>query len=351
MRAAWIVAVAAALLWPGAAQAHQEVVGIVQAKLRAPDDLEILLKLDAAQLLMSAQLDPTGREIARLESPEGQRAVWDYLLRHHEVDAWQGACERVLVRRYALSPSGKWLDIQSQWRCPPPQEYIRVHFSGLLEGEGHAVVGHFDDGAGAVEQMRFGRLSQDWFFFPALPAGGGPLPSCAKGEGRVGVALARFFARGVFSAAAGDVGGADGGRADAAVGGGRVAGGGVGAGAGAGVAGVSRRVPELLGLVSLIGLGAVTARHVLLRAPLRREDLPLSILLGVCAGLSVARTGALVAVTPGWLGALVFAGAWALFGWAGVALGRSPKRRQAAALAVLGVLCFLVTGELYHLVQ
>jgi hypothetical protein len=351
MRAAWIAVAAAALLWPGAARAHQEVVGIVQAKLRAPDDLEILLKLDAAQLLVSAGIDPEGRAVARLESPEGQRAVWDYLLRHHEVDAWQGACERVLVRRYALSPSGKWLDIQSQWRCPPPQEYIRVHFSGLLEGEGHAVVGHFDDGAGAVEQMRFGRLSQDWFFFPALPPVEVPSPPAPKARG-VWESLWRGFLHAEFFLLPLVMLGAQ--MEDArtrrwAVGVSLLA-----AWALAlvpGWLGVSRRVPELLGLVSLIGLGAVTARHVLLRAPLRREDIPLAILLGVCAGLSVARTGALVAVRPGWLGALVFAGVWALFGWAGVALGRSPRRRQAAALAVLGVLCFLVTGELYHLVQ
>lgn len=338
------------LLLPATSHAHREVVGVLQARLLDPGHVEVLLKLDSSQVLRATGLDPEGDKTWLLQQPQGRQVVQALLDQHHGLEAWQGDCQRTDTRLYQVSPSGRWLDIHQSWSCPAPQEYILVRFDWLLDGEGHTVVGHFDDGRGEVQQVYFGRLTRGWFFFPELEPGGeqaptptpAPPPTFWEHLWRLLLHAEFFLLPLVFLASPTE----DKRTRQMTL-------------LGALVPcwlvatlpvwlGLARRIPSLVGLVALLGLGGVAARHVLLQKPLAREDAPLATLLSLCAGLSVARSQALWHASS-WLTVLIFVVLWALFAWAGWALGEKPRRRRAAALVALSVICFLATGELYHL--
>jgi hypothetical protein len=359
---AWLKLAACALVLASGreAQAHQELVGVLQAKVSG-EQVEVLLKLDVRKLLVASGVSPDeDGDPSKLLSPDGQRAVWDLLLREHKVSTEREVCTREAITLYDLSKSRRWLDVIARYRCPAPRQHVDVELRALLDGEGHTVMAHFDKGDGVIDRFVYSKHAKRYRFTwnPAPPQVAAPLgatpPSTEEGapptpapRGWPGLLWhGEVFLVGLVVAGACS----DDRKARAwglAVGFGALA-----LGLLVPTAWVWRGgLPSVLGMVALGVQAQVLVRHWLVGHPLRAHDYPLVALVGLCAGLGVAQDGSLWVEGRAWWGpAAVIAGGGALSALGWWAHGR-PRAHRGVAFGALAWVGFLLLGELARLVE
>ena len=325
---------------PQTAQAHQRLVGVIQATaVPGANRVTILLKLEVRALMAQVGLGEIADDDPRLlVTDKGRHLVLDLLRRTHEVESWSGVCERDRIDRLELTPSHAWLDIQITYRCPAPMHYVMVRLDTLLDEEGHRIVGDFDAGGGPERVLYNRRARRHFLLFDAAPPVEAPPPP-VQAPPRWTPVLLHLELGLLIVVLAGGVGERRrrGLLAGAAMGIGVLA---VALGAWSG----RQWVPALSGLLGLVAVAGLCARGLVLRRAFSRADIVAAAFAAVLAGLAAARDGI---ADPAGVG--VYA-AVAVVGFAGLGFGAGVRGRQALGFGCLALLIFLGVGEAFRVV-
>jgi hypothetical protein len=326
------------------ASAHQRLVGVIQAQGSADNpQVTVLLKLDVRALMTELKLGEIADDDPRLlVTDNGRHEVLHLLRRTHALESWSGVCERDKIERYELTPSGAWLDVQIQYRCPTPMHYVQVRLDTLLDEEGHRIDGHFDASRGPEKVLYNRRARRHFLLFDEVEPIAIPVPQPPAEVGNRAAILLHPELWLLVLALAGAAGPRRR-RTMPAVAAWILGCVSVGA---AGALG-AQQVPAAFGVVGLVVVGGVAARGLILRET-RSLDIAVALLGAVFVGASAARDADLSAWGP-W-GPWVFA-ALASIGMVGLALPEhAPRWRRALGFSTVALVLFLVVGEAFRLV-
>ena len=139
------------------AESHPRRVGVVEAVAsQSTGRVTILFKLEVQAV--SDHLATAGARWNAPTTAQGRRDVVALLNRSHELSSWSGPCTQQQTNRYGLSPSGRWIDVELEYLCPLPMEYVAIHVSLHLGEPGLRLAGRF-----GKSRVVFNRRAQTHF--------------------------------------------------------------------------------------------------------------------------------------------------------------------------------------------